>query len=151
MKPVYTHEEVIANFRALIDSWDFDAELRRFGIGAMHIMRRRHMLLEYRGLFTGLWRLALTRSFPVDGWLIFEEYLAACLGKSKNSKKAQQYVERSRQYADMLTLRGDADFSEVSRHLVSFVRLPETARKSVILKLALDIRQMYNFIFERMI
>jgi hypothetical protein len=151
MNPVYTHEEVIANFQALIESWDFDAELKRFGIGAMHIMRRRNMLLEFRGLFAGLWHLALTRSFPVDGRLIFEGYLEACLSKSKNGKKAQQFVARARQYTEMLALRGDTDFSEVSRHLVSFVRLPEAARKSVILKLALDIRQMYNMIFERMI
>jgi hypothetical protein len=151
MNPVYTHEEVIANFQALIESWDFEAELKRFGIGAMNIIRRKQMLLEFRGLFAGLWRLALARSFPEDGRQIFEGYLEACVIKSKNGKKAQQLVARSRLYAEMLSLRGDTDFSEVSRHLTSFVRMPEAEQKSATLKLALDIRQMYNFIFERMI
>jgi len=151
MNPAYTHEEVTANFQALIDSWDFNAELKRLGIGAVHIMRRKQMLLELRGLFAGLWRLALARSFPEDGGQIFEGYLASCLSGPKNGKQALQLVERARQYAEMLTLRGDTDFSEVSRHLTSFVPLPEAGRKSVILKLALDIRQMYNCIFERMI
>jgi hypothetical protein len=151
MNPVYTHEEVIANFQALMDSWDFDAELRRFGIGAMHILRRRRMLLEFKGLFAGLWRLALTRSFPEDGRKIFEGYLEACVISSKNSKKALQLVERARYYAKMLAVRGDTDFSEVSRYLASLVHLPEADRKSITLKLALDIRQMYNVIFERMI
>jgi hypothetical protein len=151
MNPAYTHEEVIANFQALIDSWDFNAALRQLGIKAMQIMHRKRMLLELRGLFAGLWRLALTRSFPEDGQQIFEGYLEYCLSSPKNGKYAQQFVERARQYAEMLALRGDTDFSEVSRHLTSFVLLPETTRKSVTLKLALDIRQMYNFIFERMI
>jgi hypothetical protein len=151
MNPAYTHEEVIANFQALIDSWDFNAALRQLGIKAMQIMHRKQMLLELRGLFAGLWRLALTRSFPEDGQQIFEGYLEYCLSSPKNSKYAQQLVERTRQYAEMLALRGDTDFSEVSRHLTSFVLLPEATRKSVTLKLALDIRQMYNFIFERMI
>jgi len=151
MNPAYTHEEVIANFQALIDSWDFNAALRQLGIKAMQIMRRKRMLLEFQGLFAGLWRLALTRSFPEDGQQIFEGYLEYCLSSSKNGKHAQKLVERARQYAEMLALRGDTDFSEVSRHLTSFVLLPESTHKSATLKLALDIRQMYNFIFERMI
>ena len=151
MNSVYTHEEVIANFQALVESWDFDVEIKRLGIGAMQIMRRKQMRLEFKGLMTGLWRLALTRSFPEDGLQIFEEYLARCLAPPKSGKKAQQMVERARQYAEMIALRGDTDFSEVSRHMTSFLDLPESARKGATLKLALEIRQMYNFIFERMI
>ena len=151
MNSVYTHEEVIENFLALIDSWDFDAELKRFGIGPMSILRRRRMLLEFKGLFAGLWRLALSRSFPKDGQQIFEGYLEAVVIRSQNNKKALRHVERARYYAKMLAVRGDTDFSEVSRHLASLARLSEAARKNVTLKLALDIRQMYNLIFERMI
>ena len=151
MNPVYTHEEVIANFQALVESWDFDAEIKRLGIGAMQIMRRKRMRLEFKGLVAGLWRLALARSFPEDGQQIFEGYLERCLNQPKNGKQAQQFVERSRQYAEMLFLRGNTDFSEVSRHMTSFLKLPESARKGATLKLALEIRQMYNLIFERMI
>ena len=151
MNPAYTYEEVIANFQALIDSWDFSADLKRLGIGAMHIIRRKQMLLEFKGLLAGLWRLALARSFPEDGQQIFEGYLERCLSNPKSGKKAQQFVDRARQYAEILAVHGDADFSEVSRHLTSFLQLPEAARKSSVLKLALDIRQMYNFIFERLI
>jgi hypothetical protein len=149
MKPVYTHEEVIANFQALVESWDFDVEIKRLGIGAMQIMRRKQMRLEFKGLVAGLWRLALTRSFPEDGGEIFEGYLERC--QNPGGKTTQQFVERARQYAEMLALRGDTDFSEVSRHITSFLDLPESARKGATLKLALEIRQMYNLIFERMI
>lgn len=151
MSAVYTQEEVIANFQALIDSWNFNTELRRLGIGAMQIMRRKQMLLEFQGLFAGLWRLALTRSFPEDGEHIFEGYLARCASNPKNARRASQLVERSRQYAEMLAQRGDTNFSEVSRHLASFLKLPESAHNRVTLQLALNIRQMYNCIFERMI
>ena len=149
MKPVYTHEEVIANFQTLVERWDFDTEIKRLGIGAMQIMRRKQMRLEFQGLAAGLWRLALARSFPEDGQQIFEGYLERCL--DEGGKKAQQLVERSRQYAEMIALRGDTDFSEVSRHITSFLDLPDAARKGATLKLALEIRQMYNLIFERMI
>ena len=151
MNSVYTPDEVIANFLALVESWDFDTEVKRLGIGAMQIMRRKRMRLEFKGLAAGLWRLALTRSFPEDGQIIFEGYLARCLEQPKGRKKAQQLVELSRQYAAMIALRGDTDFSEVSRHMTSFLDLHESARKGATLKLALEIRQMYNLIFERMI
>ena len=151
MNPVYAHEEVIENFQALIDNWDFSAELKWLGINALHIMRRKRMLLEFKGLLAGLWRLALARSFPEDDQQIFEGYLERCLSSPKNNKKAQQIVERSRNYAEILALHGDTDFSEVSRHLISSLQLPESASKSATLKLALEIRKMYNFIFERMI
>jgi hypothetical protein len=151
MNPVYTHEEVIANFQALIDSWDFSAELRRLGIGPMQIMRRKHMLLEFKGLFVGLWRLALTRSFPEDGQQIFEGYLTACLQNPKGYKNTSQFVERAQRYAEMLTLNGDGDFSEVSGHITSLIKLPESARKRATLRLALEIRKIYTVIYDRMI
>lgn len=150
MNPPYTHEEVVDNFRALLAGRDFGAEFRQLGIGALQFMRRKQMRLEFRGLFIGLWRLALTRSFPDDGEQIFERYLELCLNEGKKDAAAR-IVERARQYADMLALRGDTDFSEVSRHLTSFLQLPDAARKSVNLKVALEIRKTYNFIFQRMI
>ena len=151
MNPVYTHEEVIANFQALLDNWDFSANITQLGISAIHIVRRKQMLLELKGLFAGLWRLALARSFPEDGRQIFEGYLERCVSNPKNARKGQQLVERSRNYAEMLAVRGDADFSEVSRHLISFLKLPESVRKSATLKFALEIRKMYTIIFERLI
>ena len=60
-------------------------------------------------------------------------------------------MDISRKYAEMIAVRGDTDFSEVSRHLSSFLKLPESASKSATLKLALEIRKMYTIIFERLI
>ena len=151
MNPNYTAEEVIANFQALIASQDFAIQLRQLGIGPLQIMRRKQMLLEFKALFIALWRLALARSFPDDGQDIFDAYLQTHSTDVAKSTNIVQVAERARQYADMLSLRGDTDFSEVSRHLLSFLKLAENERRSITLKLALDIRQMYNFIFERMI
>jgi hypothetical protein len=151
MNPIYTHEEVIDNFQALLENWDFNTELKRLGISAIHIIRRKQVLLELKGLFAGLWRLALTRSFPEDGQQIFEGYMQRCLSNPKNARNGQQLVDRSRNYAEMIAVRCDADFSEVSRYLTSFLKLPESTRKSATLKLALNIRKMYNIIFERLI
>jgi hypothetical protein len=151
MNPAYTQDEVIANFQAVMAGTDFSLQLRQLGIGAMQITRRKNMTLEFKGVFIGLWRLALARSFPDDGEEIFGNYLALCLKDAKKSGTTQQLVERARQYADMLLHLGDTDFSEASRHLASFLPLSDAARKKVTLKLALDLRRMYNFIFQRMI
>ena len=58
--------EALENFAALLDDADFTAELELMGIGRMQFMRRRQMLVEWRGLYTALWRLALASSFPQD-------------------------------------------------------------------------------------
>ena len=150
MNPAYTPNEVVENFQALIRSWDFSAQVKQLGIGPLQIMRRKQMLLEFRGLFVGLWRLALARSFPDDGEEIFELWLATC-SQERASKNTRLFVERARQYAEMLTLRGNTDFSEASRHVASFFPLSEEERKRAVLKISLDLRRIYNFIFERMI
>lgn len=135
------------NFAALLDDADFTIELELTGVGRFQFMRRRQMHLELRGLYMALWRLALSRSFPADADAMFATFLHGYLTRHPDAKVA----ERARQYWGMLQPTGDANFYDVARHLTSFAERDEKTQRTLTLKLALHIRQVYGFIFDRLI
>lgn len=143
-------EEALANFAALIDDLDFSAEFELMGIGRLQFMRRKQMQSELRGLYAALWRLALSHSFPQDADMMFTVFLRR-YGHGHAGKAASQVLERATQYWGMLEPAGDSDFSNVARHLASFLEREEKDQRPLILKLALQIRSAYRFIFERLI
>lgn len=138
------------NFAALLDDTDFTAELELTGIGRFQFLRRRQMTLELRGLYMALWRLALAHSFPNDADAMFATFLHGYLTRHPD-KAARQAAERARQYWDMLQPMGDADFNDVARHITSFSERDEKTCRTLTLKLALHIRKIYRFIFDRLI
>ena len=77
------------NFAALLDDVDFSAELALLGIGRLQFLRRRQMLVELRGLYIALWRLALGRSFPNDADTMLSVFLHRYL-MTNNDKLAPQ-------------------------------------------------------------
>lgn len=143
-------EEALANFAALLDDLDFTPELELLGIGRFQFLRRKQMQLEFRGLSIALWRLALASSFPHNADLMFETFLRR-YNRSHTGKPAQQTLERAREYWAMIQPAGTSDFSNVARHLASFIDRDADSQKPLILKLALHIRGNYRFIFDRLI
>lgn len=143
-------EEVLANFAVLLDDLDFTHELELLGLGRFQFMRRKQMQLELRSLSIALWRLALGSSFPHDADLIFEMFLRR-FQHNHPAKSTPQIIERARGYWGMIQPLGNSDFSNIARHLVSFVDRDGENSKPMILKLALHIRSNYRFIFERLI
>lgn len=121
------------------------------GVGRLQVFRRKRILGELKALFIALWHLALQKSFPVDGSLIFEEFLA----RFENTKGAEKYtrpiVERAKQYVDLLERKRDTDFSEVASHLASLLDISEAEARTLKLRLALHIRSTYTLIFQRLI
>lgn len=146
----YTIEEVIANFMALLNDADFSQELAMLKVGKFQFMRRRQLLLEFRALYIGLWRLALASSFPVDGEHIFQTFLQE-YAASHQSMSTSRLLTRGQQYADILLAEGDKNYTSISLHILSFIPLDEKDRKAKSLRLALSIRQLYKFIFDRLI
>lgn len=143
-------EEALANFAALIDDFSYDLELEMLGIGRFQFLRRKQMLIELRGLYIALWRLALGRSFPHAADNMFTIFLRR-YERNHGGKIASRVVERASQYWGMLEPAGDSDFSEVSRHLASFTEREDKEQTPLVLKLALQIRAAYRFIFDRLI
>lgn len=141
---------VQANFAALLQGTDFTAELEILGIGRMQFMRRRQMLVELRGLYMGLWRLALDSSFPHDADAIFADFLRAYAVRYPD-KVSGRVLERAEQYWGMLQAKGKSDFSDVARHLCSFAPQEQGDARARVLRLVLLIRNAYTMIFDRLI
>ena len=142
--------EALENFAALLDDADFTAELELMGIGRMQFMRRRQMLVEWRGLYMALWRLALASSFPQDAERMFATFLRS-YHAAHPDKLGSRIMERAQEYWGMLQPKGDADFSDVARHLGSFSVQDEKQARSLTLRLVLHIRRAYKVIFDRLI
>lgn len=145
-----TVEHVLENFDALLGDVNFTRELQMLGVGRLDFLRRRQMLLELRGLYIGLWYLALRRSFPGRAEEIFSAYLKHH-AELRPDKKSRQLRERAAQYKDMLHSAGDQDFTTVSRHILSFYHKDEETLKALSLRLALRFRATYTFLFDRLL
>lgn len=147
----YSSDEVIGNFEALLASFDFTPDLDAMGIGKMQLFRRRRALFELRALFVALWRIALDKSLPGEGELVFEMFLSRYEDRHRKGKQTRQTLERVRQYVDLLLVKRDTDFTEVASHLVSFLTLGEAEAKALRLRLTLHIRSTYNLIFAKLL
>lgn len=144
-------DEALDNFAALMDDGDCDVYLDMMGIGRFQFLRRKQMRAEILGLRMALWRLALARSFPGHAEEMFEKFLEdyAQTHPDKNSRLA---VQRGKQYWGMLEPGGDSDFNAVARHLASFQEQDSASgNRAITLRLALNIRRDYKFIFDRLI
>lgn len=145
-----TIREALDNFAVLVDDVDFSAMLNLMGIGRLQFLRRKQMLIELRGLYMALWRLALARSFPDHCDDMFDTFLHRYT-RAHPDKISARTIERARQYRDMLMPCGDGNFNDVARHLTSFLIKEQRDTRALTLKLALHIRKAYRFIFERLI
>ncbi|MDR2054677.1 MAG: hypothetical protein LBQ10_02220 [Desulfovibrio sp.] len=140
----------LKNFAALLADTDFAAELELMGIGRMQFLLRRQMLMEWRGLYMALWRLALEKSFPHDADAMFAAF-ASRYRDSHPDKLSGASLRRAEEYWAMLAPAGETDFNPAARHLASFFGNSAHALRSLSLKLALHIRKTYKNIFDRLL
>lgn len=141
--------EALDNFEALLADASFDFELELMGIGRFQFQLRKQMIFELKGLYIALWRLALARSFPNDADAMFASFFHNFLSKH-NDRASRHIAQRAREYWEMIHPVGDSDFTEVARHLTSFLKDHPDSR-GFTLKMALHIRKMYCFLFDRLI
>ena len=74
----------------------------------MQILRDK-VKAEWQALTIGLWRLALERSFPHDGDVIFATFMAQHT-RDMRPKKAEAFTARVGEYVTGMLAQGDADF-----------------------------------------
>ena len=148
---VYTSEEVISHFEAILEDTSFSPQLHYLGIKRMSMSpRRRRARQELQALFVGLWKLALDSSFPQQSEEIFTEFLEK-YRRCMPAKKSAQMCERILGYVEMLKANGDKDFTDIAGHMLSKINIPQGDCPKASLALALDIRAFYQIIFERLI
>lgn len=143
-------DEALANFAVLVDDFDFAADLEVLGIGRFQFLRRKQMIIELKGLYIALWRLALARSFPRFADDMFTIFLRRYT-RTHGDKQGQQISERATQYWGMILPHGDGDFNNIAAHIVDLAHREHKDPRALTLKLALNIRSAYRFIFERLI
>lgn len=144
-------ESLVRNFTALLDDVDYRPAMDILGVGTFQFNRRKLLKREFRGLYIGLWRLALLRSFPDQHAVVFQMFMEQEAGRHKHRREAAVAAQLVLQYVDKLREHGDADFSDVSRHVLSLLEFDETRTRAMILKLALHLRRMYTHFFDHLL
>ena len=149
--PVYTVDEVVDTFTALLASLDFDHELALLGVGRFRFIRRKRLVHELRALAVALWKLALERSFPEVSERIFSHFLERESAGFRNPERGQRFEKTVLAYVALLAKRREADFTEAGAHIVGFFKFPEARAAALRLRLALQIRALYTLIFDQLI
>ena len=148
---LYSSEEVISHFEALLEDTSFSAQLHYLGIKrALMSPRRRRAREELQAMFIGLWKLALDSSFPTQAEEIFDAFLEK-YSQGRPPKKSAQMCEKVRNYAEMLKTCGNKDFTDIAAEVLRKINLPQVDCPKASLALALDIRAFYQTVFERLI
>lgn len=144
-------ESLVRNFTAIVDDADYRPVMDILGVGGLQFNRRKLLKREFRALYIGLWRLALMRSFPDQHAAVFQAFMENEAARCKNRREAANSAQLVLQYVDKLREHGDADFSDVSRHVLSLLEFDETRTRAMILKLALHLRRMYTHFFDHLL
>lgn len=143
-------QEALENFAALLEDADFTAELELMGIGLHAVHAPPPDAGGMARPVHGPLASGPVSSFPQDAEHIFATFLHA-YRIAHPDKLSARIMERAQQYWGMLQPKGDADFSDVARHLGSFSVQDEKQARSLTLRLVLHIRRAYKIIFDRLI
>lgn len=142
---------LVNNFTAMLDDMDYRPVLDILGVGSFQFTRRRLLRAEFRALYVGLWRLALTRSFPTRHAELFQAFMEDQARRCGKHRQAAASAELVLQYVDKLSEHGDADFSDVARHILSLMEFDETQTRAMVLRLALHFRRVYTYFFDHLL
>ena len=147
------HQEVLARFSSMLDTFDFNARISALGIGRMQFSRRRSARRELKAMYVGLWKLALNRSFPEKSGELFEKFLdPSAAGSRRKQAEAASFRELCLEYVKILEVEGDTNFINVAILLCQHLgRTGQQDLRASSLQLALDMRSMYHTIFEHLI
>lgn len=143
--------EVLAdNFLSLLEAVNEAEALTILELGRFQLGLRKRMRRELQALYAGLWNLALRRSFPHDYEEIFQTWLSR-MGAELSDRRRAEKEERIHQYVGSLRQYGDADFSELSRHITGLLEVDEARGKRISFGMALYIRRIYTYFFDHLL
>lgn len=150
----YSIIEILTNFSVLMEDMNFSNELSILKINKFCFRKRKKAYQHMQAITISLWRLALQRSFPSEYDIIFGAYLCKKNSQIPINKKgilAPYFQTILQPYIEILHTHGDSDFTEISSHLINTLQLSKVNNDATKLKLALTIRNMYNYIFKKLI
>ena len=144
------HEEIITNFIGILDSFNYRKDIQLLDISVFNFRQKKNMVIEFQGLYIGLWSMALYHSFPQDYDIILQKFMDRELPKRYNKRLLSLQVKRINQYIELIRSNSTVDFTPVSHHILSLLHTKESESRKMNLKIALHIRSIYNYIFERL-
>ena len=151
MQTSYAESELFDNFNALLEAYDFNAELDVFEFGRFQLFKKKKARHELRALFIALWKLALKQSFPKRCEQCFASYLQQNKLDVDAAGHATMLFRSIEVYNTLLAEHGTQNFSGVADFLTSQLVTDLKRKQHITLKLALSIRSTYNMVFDRLI
>ena len=146
----YSSEEIIKNFLSIYAALDFRSEIADMNIGFLQFAKNRVAIQEMHALSIALWEIALEKSFPEDCADFFTDFLEKAEFLQSTSKEGARLRNRLGIYRDLLYKGKDSNFFPVAQYLVEILAIKDKDIPSIRLKLSLNIRTLYHFIFERL-
>lgn len=147
----YSAEEVVSQFFALYDCFDFKSELLELGISPLQIRRRKKARREFKAICIALWGVALQKSFPLDAPAFFSHFMDKAPFLSGKSKECSRLQSRVNIYVDLMAEKRDTDFLPVAEYLAEALALNDEDMRRLRLKVSLVTRNLYTFIFDRLV
>lgn len=144
------HEGVRTNFLILLDSFDYEEEMQLLNISLFNFQQRKNMIREFQGLYVALWSMALSYSLPQDRDIILQQFIEIELPKKYDKKQLPMQIKRIHQYIELIGDDSAVEFSPISHHILSLLNTKEDEFRSMSLKIALHIRSVYTYLFERL-
>ncbi len=144
-------DQAAQNAYIMLSELDFFEEFQILQVKRFHIMKKKILTREFNALYLALWRFALLRSFPHNSQEIYETFLALSPSWLEKNKDKDLIFETSAIYYEKLEEGKAEDFTEIARHILSFVNYNESKMKALQLRLILTIRSHYAFFFEHLI
>lgn len=148
--PLYTKEGVLKHFEEVLGSLELKQQIAELGCGMNSFFTKSRSLTEFTAMSIGLWKLALERSFPNEAEDFFTEFLTSSASLGKGKKRAQM-LELVREYDVLFAPQKTDDFTAVAQHMADNLANATADRKALQLRLSLNIRKLYQTIFNHLI
>lgn len=140
-------KRVAREFKELFANFDFSYEFQIMQIKPFQLRLRKNLKKEFQCFYVALWHLALQRSFPNDYEEIFSLFLIDFA--QKDTDRANK-IEHINAYVEKLNSPSDNSFSHIAMHFLSFTTHEDKILPTITLKIALHLRKVYTFIFEKL-
>ncbi|SHN53812.1 hypothetical protein [Desulfovibrio litoralis] len=144
----YDCSDLSDRFQLLLEGLDFHVLIDSLNISRWNIFKRNKAKTEFFALAVILWKLALEQSFPTIAEHCFESFTERLQSDMSQNKVI---LERIQVYNEILSHKKNNDFYEVATYLVDLFTLGDGDQKRYRLQVSLDIRKVYNIIFDRLI
>ncbi len=145
------NKDVASNFMALLSDFNYADEMELLNISKLNFIQRKNLSQEFEALFIALWYSCLQISFPNDYKEIFKLFIEEELPKKYKDSKLHHVIELTEQYIELLADNASTDLTPIGHHILSLLQFDETIQRAYTLKIALHLRKVYTYIFERLI